>query len=115
MTSLAAQGTDINKPGGHSAAAAAGQGGSQRTAVYTYGRYQPPHIKHGEVIQHIAQDAMNQGGRAFLFPSQSYNNFDNSAQKTLSHPTKGKKSRKKQLQNPLHIRSPSHLLTRETL
>lgn len=115
MASPRAEGQSISKTGDFSAAAAQtipkptstqsmGTGAAPRIAVYAYGRFQPPHRKHGEVVELLTQDAAAVGGNAFLFPSQSYNNFENSVNKTLSHPTKGKKSRKKQLQNPLHIR-----------
>ena len=48
-----------------------------KIAVFTYGRFQPPHIKHGELIQTVIQKANEIGGTPFIFTSQKHNNFTN--------------------------------------
>lgn len=45
-------------------------------AVFTYGRFQPPHINHGELIQKVIDIAKANNATPFIFTSQKHNNFE---------------------------------------
>lgn len=44
-------------------------------AVFTYGRFQPVHKKHGMLIQTVVDIAKEYGGTPFIFTSHKHNNF----------------------------------------
>ena len=58
----------------------------QNTAVFAFGRFQPPHSKHAELIDEVIRIAQENGGDAFLFTSQKDNKFEDpeKARKFLS-------------------------------
>ena len=45
------------------------------TACMLFGRFQPPHQGHGELLDFVVETAKSQDGTAFLFTSQKDNNF----------------------------------------
>lgn len=49
----------------------------RKIAVFTYGRFQPPHVKHGELIKTVIDKAEEVGGTPFIFTSQKHNDFEN--------------------------------------
>ena len=50
--------------------------GSKGTACMLFGRFQPPHQGHGELLDFVIETAKSQDGTAFLFTSQKDNNFE---------------------------------------
>ena len=47
-----------------------------KKAVFTFGRFQPPHSKHGKLIDSVIKHAVDVDGDAYLFTSKKDNNFD---------------------------------------
>ena len=84
-------------------ASLASSGSSVRLAVFAFGRFQPPHSKHAEMIDTVIRIANENGGHAFLFTSQKDNKFEDNenARKFLS--TGSDKIKKKMSENPLKI------------
>lgn len=81
-------------------------------ACMVFGRFQPPHRSHGELIDLVLHTANKLGGKAFVFTSQSYNDFDNPQKRTKFKRSRSEKTRKKMLENPINIKDKLELLHR---
>lgn len=48
----------------------------EKVAVFTFGRFQPVHKKHGMLIEEVINIANKYNGTPFIFTSQKHNNFE---------------------------------------
>jgi hypothetical protein len=77
--------------------------GSKGTACMLFGRFQPPHQGHGELLDFVIETAKSQDGTAFLFTSQKDNNFEDPKKIKSYRNSKSPKTQKQKLENPIKI------------
>ena len=84
--------------------------GSPRVATMIFGRFQPPHKSHGELIDLVIEKAIQVGGTAFVFTSKKSNDFNDPSKLKKYIKTKSKKNKKRLSENPIKIRDKLNLL-----
>ena len=73
------------------------------TACMLFGRFQPPHQGHGELLDFVIETAKSQDGTAFLFTSQKDNNFKDPKKLKSYRNSKSAKTQKEKSENPIKI------------
>lgn len=81
-----------------------------KTAVFTFGRFQPPHSGHALLIDSVINKAYEVGGDAFIFTSKKDNDFTNKENWTKYLNTKSEKVKKSSSENPLKIADKVNIL-----
>lgn len=86
------------------------RGGQKKDAYMVYGRFQPPHISHSELIDLLIDTAENNAGTAFLFTSKKDNNFSDPKKAQSYINSRSDTSKKKKMENPIKIRDKLDIL-----
>ena len=81
-----------------------------RTACMLFGRFQPPHYGHGELIDLVIKTARENNADAFLFTSQKSNNSGDLKTIEKFRKSKSEKVRKDLSQNPIKIEDKLNIL-----
>lgn len=87
-------------------------GGTIKTACMIFGRFQPPHLSHGELIDLTIQTAKDEGGQAFLFTSKKDNDFEDPKKLKSYHNSRSESAKKKKAENPIKINNKLDILYR---
>jgi len=83
----------------------------EKKAVFTFGRFQPPHSKHAYLIDTVIDKANKTNADAFLFASKKSNDFDKPDKLTRYNKSKpDTKTNKALAENPLKISDKLRLL-----
>ena len=88
------------------------EGSGPRLAFMTYGRFQPPHRSHGELIDLIIEKSKLEEADAFLFTSQKDNDFSNPKKAKSCINSRSESAKKKKIENPLNITDKLNLLNK---
>ena len=80
------------------------------TACMLFGRFQPPHQGHGELLDLVVGTAKSQDGTAFLFTSQKDNNFEDPKKLKSYINSKSPKTQKEKSENPIKVRDKLNIL-----
>ena len=73
------------------------------TACMLFGRFQPPHLSHGTLLDLVIETAESEDGTAFLFTSQKDNNLEDPKKLKSYRNSKSPKTQKEKLENPIKI------------
>lgn len=79
------------------------RGGQKKDAYMVYGRFQPPHRSHSELIDLLIDNAEKNQGTAFLFTSKKDNNFSDPKKAQSYLNSRSETSKKKKIENPIKI------------
>lgn len=79
------------------------QGGENPVAFMVFGRFQPPHRSHEELIDMVIAAAQKENGAAFLFTSKKDNDFEDPKKLRSYKNSRSESAKKKKAENPLKI------------
>ena len=79
------------------------QGGENPVAFMVFGRFQPPHNSHTELIDYVIAAAQEENGAAFLFTSKKDNDFEDPKKLRSYKNSRTESAKKKKAENPLKI------------
>ena len=86
-----------------------------KPAIFCWGRFQPPHLGHEELIDYTVKLAKEWNGQAYLFASATDNEFDDPKKRKTYNGAERKgtlnKLRLKKNENPLKWKDKHHILT----
>ena len=82
------------------------------TAFMAYGRFQPPHKSHGELIDLIIEKSDIESADAFLFTSQKDNDFIDPKKAKSYLNSRSESAKKKKIENPINIEDKLMLLNK---
>ena len=82
----------------------------EKKAVFTFGRFQPPHSKHSELIDSVIAKAEMIDADAFLFASQKNNEFEDDAKWQAYQSAVSPDSKKAKISNPLKFADKKKIL-----
>ena len=86
--------------------------GGGKTACMGYGRFQPPHKSHGELVDLIIEKSEIENADAFLFTSQKDNDFKDPKKASSYINSRSDSAKKKKIENPIQIEDKLDLLNR---
>lgn len=79
------------------------KGGENPVAFMVFGRFQPPHRSHEELIDMVIAASQKENGRAFLFTSKKDNDFNDPKKLNSYLNSRSESAKKKKAENPLKI------------
>jgi len=88
------------------------KGSGTDTAFMGYGRFQPPHKSHGELIDLIIEKSDLENADAFLFTSQKDNDFQDPKKAKSYLNSRSESAKKKKFENPINIEDKLMLLNK---
>ena len=84
--------------------------GGGKTAYMGYGRFQPPHKSHGELVDLIIEKSEIEHADAFLFTSQKDNDLRDPKKARSYIGSRSENAKKKKIENPIQIEDKLEIL-----
>lgn len=86
------------------------RGGQNKTVYMIYGRFQPPHKNHGDLIDALIKIAKLNKSMAFLFTSKKDNQLSDPKKAQSYMNCRSENSKKKKIENPIKIKDKLEIL-----